>query len=241
MATRNTSGSGSGGGPAKANRPGDTTAGIPSAPTQSPSIPATTSGISASEPRGAGEQFEERNMRLVDRVKERAAAQLTDQVSKATEGLGSVAQAVKGTTQQLRDNNQETAARIVEKTAEQIERFSNQLRQKDFAEIVRDAQQLARRQPALFIGGSFALGIVAARFFKSSPQHGRDAWPAGSRESYTRSHTDDLRATGLRGSSATSYGATGQGVTDYSTTRYGSTAAPGAASTPSRGNDPERF
>jgi hypothetical protein len=43
------------------------------------------------------------------------------------------------------------------------------LRKKDVQQLMQDAQRLARRQPALFIGSAFALGLVAARFLKSSP------------------------------------------------------------------------
>jgi hypothetical protein len=37
-----------------------------------------------------------------------------------------------------------------------------------------DAQRLARRQPALFVGGAFAVGLLGARFLKSSAQRDDD-------------------------------------------------------------------
>jgi hypothetical protein len=58
----------------------------------------------------------------------------------------------------------------VERAADQIDSFSRSLREKDVNELLDDAQQLARRQPALFIGGAFVLGLIGARFFKSSAQ-----------------------------------------------------------------------
>ena len=105
---------------------------------------------------------------LVGRVRERATAQLATQKDKATDGLGSVARAVRDTTQHLRTNQHETVAQYAEKAADQIERFSQRLKEKDVSELLNDAQQLARRQPALFIGGAFALGLLGARFLKSS-------------------------------------------------------------------------
>jgi len=51
---------------------------------------------------------------------------------------------------------------------ENTERFANGLRDKSADELLRDVRNLARRQPALFIGGSVAVGILAARFLKSS-------------------------------------------------------------------------
>ena len=105
---------------------------------------------------------------LVGKVREQATAQLSSQKDKATEGLGSVAQAVRQTTQHLRDNQHETVAHYAEQAAEQIERFSQGLKNKDVGELMNDAQRLARRQPALFVGGAFALGLLGARFLKSS-------------------------------------------------------------------------
>jgi hypothetical protein len=35
-------------------------------------------------------------------------------------------------------------------------------------QLVGQLQHLARREPALFVGGAFALGLIGARFFKSS-------------------------------------------------------------------------
>lgn len=105
---------------------------------------------------------------IVGKVRERATAQLNTQKDRATDGLGSIAQAVRQTTGKLREERQDTIAQYVDKAAEQIERLSNTLREKDVAELLEDAQRFARRQPALFIGGSFAAGLIAARFLKSS-------------------------------------------------------------------------
>jgi exonuclease VII large subunit len=108
------------------------------------------------------------------RAKDGASAQLSAQKNRATDGLSSVAQAVRQSTQQLRDQQHDTIAEYVDQAAQQIEQFSNRLRQKDVGELLDDAQRLARRNPGLFIGGAFALGILAARFFKSSRDNSSD-------------------------------------------------------------------
>lgn len=113
---------------------------------------------------------------IVGKVKEQATSQLSTQKNRATDGLGSVAQAVRQTTQHLRDNQNETVARYAEQAAEQIERFSERLRNKDVGELMNDAQQLARRQPALFVGGAFAIGLLGARFLKSSSPESRSSY-----------------------------------------------------------------
>ncbi|MCA1560064.1 MAG: hypothetical protein LC753_13025 [Acidobacteria bacterium] len=105
---------------------------------------------------------------IADRVRERASAQLTTQKERATDGLGTIAQAVRQSTQQLRNQQHETIAQYIEQAADQLERFSTRLKEKNVSELLNDAQQLARRQPALFIGGAFAVGLLGARFLKSS-------------------------------------------------------------------------
>jgi hypothetical protein len=106
---------------------------------------------------------------LKDRIRQTANTQLNRQKDRATDELGNVARAVRETTQQLRERNQATAAHYIEQAANQLQRVSERLKNKDVGELLSDAQRLARRQPALFIGGAFALGLIGARFFKSSP------------------------------------------------------------------------
>jgi hypothetical protein len=119
---------------------------------------------------------------FVDKLKSGAATQLNSQKARATDGLGSVVQAVRQSTQQLREQHHDTIARYVEQAADQIDRLSRRLRDKDITQLIGDVQRLSRRQPAAFVGGAFAVGLVAARFFKSSARDERsDAeWPSRS-------------------------------------------------------------
>jgi hypothetical protein len=126
-------------------------------------------GTTTTTPAVAGEQSGGR-AGIVGKVKDRATAQLSTQKDRATDQLGTIVQAVRHSSERLRENQQETVAEYVEKAAEQLERFSENLRGKDVNELLQDAQRLARRQPALFIGGSFAVGLLAARFLKSSQE-----------------------------------------------------------------------
>lgn len=105
---------------------------------------------------------------LMDKLRDGAASQLGTQKNRATDGVTSVAQAVRQSTQQLRDNRHETIAQYVDSAVDGVERFANRLREKDVNELVRDAQQFARRNPAVFVGTAFGIGVVAARFLKSS-------------------------------------------------------------------------
>ena len=70
---------------------------------------------------------------------------------------------------------QGVAAQIRAKAATQISTQKNRLTETlsstvaaDVRDMVRDLQEFGRRQPALLLAGSFAVGVVAARFLKSS-------------------------------------------------------------------------
>jgi hypothetical protein len=106
--------------------------------------------------------------RLMDNVKQKAAAQLDSQKGRATDSISVIANAVRGTTTQLRNDQHDVIAQYVDRVADQLERVSTTLRDKDAGELLSDVRDFARRQPALFIGGSFAVGLLAARFLKSS-------------------------------------------------------------------------
>jgi hypothetical protein len=109
-----------------------------------------------------------RNGGVLDRVKQNATAQLSQQKDRGIDALGSVAQAVRSTTQRLRDDKHETIANYVDQAADHVDSWSRQLKEKNVDELVTDVQRLARRQPAIFIGSAFALGVIGARFLKSS-------------------------------------------------------------------------
>jgi hypothetical protein len=137
---------------------------------------ATTDSSSRMSDRGssgygdAGQRTTGNGSGIVDRVKDTATRQLTSQKERGTDVLGSVAQAVRTSTQRLRDEKHDTIASYVDRAADRIESWSGRLKEKDVDELVSDLQRLARRQPAVFIGSAFALGLVGARFIKSSAE-----------------------------------------------------------------------
>ena len=109
--------------------------------------------------------------RLMDSVRQQTAAQLDTQKGRATDSINVIAGAVRGTTDHLRNEHHDVLAGYVETIANRLEQLSTSLRDKDMSDLLTDARRLARRQPALFIGASFLLGLAAARFLKSSREH----------------------------------------------------------------------
>jgi pyridoxal biosynthesis lyase PdxS len=110
---------------------------------------------------------------LMEKVRTGTAAQLSTQKDRATDGIGNVVEAVRHSTQHLRETQHETIAQYLDQAANQIERFSVRLKERNVGELWQDAQQFARRNPAMFIGSAFALGLLGARFLKSSASRGQ--------------------------------------------------------------------
>jgi hypothetical protein len=180
---------------------------------------------------------------MMSKVREKATEQLSTQKDKATDGLGSVAQAVRQSTQQLRDQQHDTLAGYVEQAADQIDRLSKTLRNKDVGELFEDAQRLARRNPSLFIGSAFVLGVVGARFLKSSSRPDSDDYRrdgdgrAWQRTGYTSESSLYARTPGR----ANDYGAAGMtpGITP-STNNTTGTARSTATTTPTTTSSAEQ-
>jgi len=109
------------------------------------------------------------------------ASRLDKQKERAAEGLGNVAQALRQTSEQLRSQSQQVPVdEYVSSAADQIERFSGYVRDKSVRDMVGGVEQFARRQPGLFLGGAFVLGLLGARFLKSSAQSDGDRSRSGS-------------------------------------------------------------
>lgn len=114
------------------------------------------------------EQVKETTGQVADLAREQVSTRLSGQKDRAAEGLTSVADALRQTGQQLRGQDQQMVTDYIDSAAQQVERISNYLRQNDLGRLVDDIEGLARRQPGLFLGGAFALGLLGARFLKSS-------------------------------------------------------------------------
>jgi hypothetical protein len=151
-----------------------------------PNSSTTTSNAESDSARP--ERHREATSSIVDRVKERAAAELKTQRDRASAGIGTVVQAVRQSTQQLRDENHDQLAHYVNEAADRIDLLARQLRTMQINDVLTDARRLARRQPAIFVGSAFVVGLLGARFFKSS-SGGSQQRPYAD-ESSRRAHAD---------------------------------------------------
>jgi hypothetical protein len=161
---------------------------------------------------GSPDRLQQAASDIVDKTTEtvsnRVDDQATGQLQRAGDVLGSLAQAVRQSGDQLRDQQPQVAS-VADTAAGQIDRVASHIRESRPKDLLQDVEQFARQQPAVFLGGALLVGAVAARLLKASPQTGD-----GMRAGYDRRSTDDQGVSG--------YGASGYG---YGAGSYGSTGS----------------
>jgi uncharacterized protein YjbJ (UPF0337 family) len=113
-------------------------------------------------------QAKEAASNVAGQAKDQMATRLSSEKTRAVHSLGSVAEALRQTGQQLREQNAEIPTQYIDRVASEVERVSGYLERRDMGQLVQDVEQFARRQPTLFLGGAFVLGLIGARFLKSS-------------------------------------------------------------------------
>jgi hypothetical protein len=123
------------------------------------------------------EQAKQQATAVIDQAREQVRTRLSEQKDTAASSLGTVAQALHRTAQELEGEQTGPLGDYAHRAADQVERLSGYLQQHDLSDLQREAEYFARRRPALFLGGAFVLGLMAARFMKSSSE--RD-YPYGS-------------------------------------------------------------
>jgi hypothetical protein len=101
-------------------------------------------------------------------ARDRASSSLGESKGQFADQFGTIAEALRRTTEHLRSEDQQRIAGITETVARQVDQVANYLRTKDAAGMRADMENLARRQPALVLGGALILGLLGARFLKSS-------------------------------------------------------------------------
>lgn len=195
--------------------PGASTAG--STPSTIGAGPATTGDVAAqarAAARQTADQAKDKAGELAGQAREQIDSQLASQKDRVAEGLGSVAQALRQTGDGLRERDQHGLTGYVERAADQVESLSSYLRERDMGRMVDDVERYARREPALFLGGAFVLGLLGARFLKASrpqPRYDDSYYGTSSAYEYRRPAYGDYPTRPEYGAAAYPAGATSAG------------------------------
>jgi len=183
----------------------------------------------------AADQAKQTTGEVVDQAKQQATSLVAAQKDRAATSLGDVAQALRHTSEQLQGPEQEFIHQYVDKAADRVEHLSDYLRSRDVRDIVSEVEQYARRQPVLFLGGAFVLGLVGARFLKSTSQPTSTSGSYPPPSGYAPPRLPDYRSpsTGSFATTPTSYST---GSNRPGSTIYGSTSGSGTGSMGSSSN-----
>jgi uncharacterized protein DUF2795 len=105
--------------------------------------------------------------RIATRVTGIAREQLESRKGEATIQLDQAAQSLRQSGEQFRQQGNPLLADVSEVAASGLEQANEFLRTRDFDGVIREAEATARRQPALVIGGSFAIAFLVTRLLKA--------------------------------------------------------------------------
>ena len=132
----------------------------------------------------AQQKVQEKAEEVRGQVSGRVREQVDTRSTQAGEQIGSVAQAMRRTGDSLRQEGNDAPARVTDAVAERADRLGGYLRERDADTILRDIEDMARRQPWLFAAGGLALGLIASRFLKASSGERYRSYNGGSTRGY---------------------------------------------------------
>lgn len=118
--------------------------------------------------RDTGEKVKEQAQEKIDQAKTQAMSKLRDGKSRVAGQVGTMAHAFRSAGSELRGEDQARLAEFTESAAERMERMGRYIDEHSLGELIDDVERIARRTPSLFLGGAFAMGLIGARFLKTS-------------------------------------------------------------------------
>jgi hypothetical protein len=127
-----------------------------------------TGALGTTESRGLKDQAVRGAQQLMDRAQSQVRTRVDEGKSTAARTLSNLASTLQQSSSQLLDKQEGLAGEYISRAADQLDRASRYVESAELDEIVDGVERFARRQPAVFIGAAFAVGILGARFLKSS-------------------------------------------------------------------------
>lgn len=161
-------------------------------------------------------------------TKNQAQSSLDAQKNQAADRLSGVADVLRQTSQELGSHQEDAFAGYADNAAEQIEKLSGYLRDKNLTELYREVQGLAQRKPDLFLVGALAGGFLLARFLKSSSDNRAQSTSRNRYDNYgsysqgTGSDYPRYAAAQSRGDYRDNAGSSGSQYDQYGSGRVGS-------------------
>jgi len=122
------------------------------------------------EAKGLASEAKNQALGMASQAKDHVQNLVGERKDRAAEQISNFAGSLRDAARKLEEGDGGATAlgRYATTAAEQVDRVSQYLRDRDLNSFVRDAETFARRHPDVFLGGTFIAGLVLARFFKAS-------------------------------------------------------------------------
>lgn len=168
----------------------------------------------------AGEAFDqakEKVGQVADQAQKTAKSQLANRKDQVVDGIDSVVAALRLTGEQLEGQDAGPVGSYVSKAANALGNISQHVRDRNVDQLLHEVEGFARREPAIALGAAFAIGVIAARFLKSSNQ--RRYNPSGQYDSASNQYASNAY-------SGNQYSGNQYGSSNYgSSSRYSDSSA----------------
>jgi hypothetical protein len=113
-------------------------------------------------------QAQEKVQEVSGQAKDRVREQVDQRSTQAGERVATAAQDARSVGDELRRQGKDQPARLADEAADRAERLGSYLQESDADRILRDVEELGRKQPLALVAGGLALGFFASRFLKAS-------------------------------------------------------------------------
>lgn len=132
-----------------------------------------------------GRDLLDRAVEKKDELKQRATSAVDDRRMDAVGRVDAISRALQGAASSLRDSGETQLSSWVEQAAGQVERVVGYMQGKPADGMLHDFEDLARRNPALFLGGTYLAGMAVGRFLRAStPDPSMHGEPLGERAAF---------------------------------------------------------
>lgn len=128
------------------------------------------------------DQASQTTTELADKARETGERQLSSRKDQAAQSASELADAMRQVSDKMeQDGQQNGTAQLVATGAEQVDKIADYLRTTDINQMIGGVEDFARRQPAIFLGGAFTLGLIGARFLKAGSERRQRSGTSGYR------------------------------------------------------------
>ena len=114
------------------------------------------------------DQAKEAVSQVAEQAQGKVKSKIGEGKDRVADNIDHVVSALRQSSEKIQGQDNDVIGRYVGTAANKLNDFSNYVRHNDVDQIVREVEGFARREPAIALGSAFAVGLILARFLKSS-------------------------------------------------------------------------